>query len=212
MTTHPLYIEIARSVEEAKLFFEAHSLSALPVCEEGLLVGVLSKNTIAEEDEEALISEYRYAFDHYSVSVSTSWDAVMEAFAVHRTDMLPVVDEAQHLIGCYQLRDFVLQLAETPFIKETGRVLILEKDAHSYSFAEIAQIVESNHSQLLGLYISNYHEDTVLITVKLITDALSEVLQTFRRYGYGILSEKEDDLYREELKNIANYFDKYINL
>ena len=201
MTTHPLYIEITRSVEEAKLFFEAHSLSALPVCEEGLLVGVLSKATIAEEAEEALISEYRYAFDHYSVSVSTSWDAVMEAFAAHRTDMLPVVDEAQHLIGCYQLRDFVLQLAETPFIKEKGRVLILEKDAHSYSFAEIAQIVESN-----------YHEDTVLITVKLTTDALSEVLQTFRRYGYGILSEKEDDLYREELKNIANYFDKYINL
>ena len=49
MTTHSLYIEITRSVEEAKLFFEAHSLSALPVCEEGLLVGVLSKSTIAEE-------------------------------------------------------------------------------------------------------------------------------------------------------------------
>ena len=93
-------------------------------------------------------------------------------------------------------------------------MLILEKDAHSYSFAEIAQNSQkATTSQLLGLLrFLTYHEDTVLITVKLITDALSEVLQTFRRYGYGILSEKEDDLYREELKNIANYFDKYINL
>jgi len=52
----------------------------------------------------------------------------------------------------------------------------------------------------------------VHITLKIITEDLSGVLQTFRRYGYGILSEKEDDSYREELKNISRYFEKYLNM
>ena len=71
----------------------------------------------------------------------------------------------------------------------------------NYSLArKLARIVEENGGKLLGLYLSNRTENNVLITLKITTNRLSEILQHLRRYGYGILTEKEDDHYRKELK------------
>ena len=211
MTTHFLYIEPNTSIEEVKLLFEAHLLSALPVCEGNTFIGVLRKEAVEGAAKEALVSNYEYALEHYFIPLTATWDAVVEAFALYQTDMLPVINEGGDFIGYYHLDEFVLQLIETPFIQEAGYVLILQKDI-KYSFAEISRIVEENGGTLLGIYLSNRTENNVHITLKLITNQLSEILQHLRRYGYGILTEKEDDHYRKELKDIADYFEKYLDL
>ena len=211
MTTHFLHIDRNTSIEEVNLLFEAHSLSALPVCENNSFIGVLRKEAVEEAAKEALVSDYEYALEHYFIPSTATWDAVVEAFALYQTDMLPVINEGGDLIGYYHLDEFVLQLIETPFIQEAGYVLILQKDI-KYSFAEISRIVEENGGKLLGLYLSNRTENNVLITLKITTNRLSEILQHLRRYGYGILTEKEDDHYRKELKDIADYFEKYLDL
>ena len=193
------------------LLFEAHSLSALPVCENNSFIGVLRKEAVEGAAKEALVSNYEYALEHYFIPLTATWDAVVEAFALYQTDMLPVINEGGDFIGYYHLDEFVLQLIETPFIQEAGYVLILQKDI-KYSFAEISRIVEENGGTLLGIYLSNRTENNVHITLKLITNQLSEILQHLRRYGYGILTEKDGDYYRKELKDIADYFEKYLDL
>ena len=212
MTTHFLYIEPNTSIEEVKLLFEAHLLSALPVCEGNTFIGVLRKEAVDEEDKEATVADYQYALERFFVPLTATWDTVIEAFASYHTDMLPVINENQQFIGYYCLGDFIQQLTKTPFIQEAGRILILEKSAHDYSFTEISRIVEENGGKVLGLYLSNRTENDVHITLKLITNRLSEILQHLRRYGYGILTEKDDDHYRKELKDIADYFEKYLDL
>ena len=162
--------------------------------------------------KEALVSDYEYAFEHYFIPLTATWDTVVEAFALYQTDMLPVINEGGDFIGYYHLDEFVLQFIETPFIQEAGYVLILQKDTLNYSLAEVSSIVEENGGKLLGLYLSNRTENNVLITLKITTNRLSEILQHLRRYGYGILTEKEDDHYRKELKDIADYFEKYLDL
>ena len=59
MTTHFLYIEPNTSIEEVKLLFEAHLLSALPVCEGNTFIGVLRKEAVDEEDKEATVADYQ---------------------------------------------------------------------------------------------------------------------------------------------------------
>ena len=211
MTTHFLHIDPNTSIEEVNLLFEAHSLSALPVCENNSFIGVLRKEAVEGAAKEALVSNYEYALEHYFIPLTATWDAVVEAFALYQTDMLPVINEGGDFIGYYHLDEFVLQLIETPFIQEAGYVLILQKDI-KYSFAEISRIVEENGGTLLGIYLSNRTENNVHITLKLITNQLSEILQHLRRYGYGILTEKDGDYYRKELKDIADYFEKYLDL
>lgn len=212
MTTHSLHITLTTSIEEVKLLFEAHSLSALPVCEGNSFIGVLRKEAVEGAAKEALVVDYQYALERFFVSLTATWDTVIEAFASYHTDMLPVINENQQFIGYYYLGDFIQQLTKTPFIQEAGRILILEKSAHNYSFTEISRIVEENGGKVLGLYLSNRTENNVLITLKITTNRLSEILQHLRRYGYGILTEKEDDHYRKELKDIADYFEKYLDL
>ena len=212
MTTHFLYIEPNTSIEEVKLLFEAHSLSALPVCEGNTFIGVLRKEAVDEEDKEAPVADYHYALEHFFVPLTATWDTVIEAFASYHTDMLPVINENQQFIGYYYLGDFIQQLTKTPFIQEAGRILILERSVHDYSFTEISKIVEENGGKVLGIYFSNRTEDNVHITLKLASERFSDILQDFRRYGYGILTEKDDDHYRQELKDIADYFEKYLDL
>ena len=53
--------------------------------------------------------------------------------------------------------------------------------------------------------------DKVQITVKIGNAALNDVLQSFRRYGYNIVSGIEEDSYIESLKERSDYLKKYLD-
>ena len=78
--------------------------------------------------------------------------------------------------------------------------------------SQVAQIVESNNGRLLGCFISESLGDKVQITVKISLGGLSEIIQTFRRYNYDIISEHQEDAYLNTLKDRSDYLDKYLNI
>jgi hypothetical protein len=101
---------------------------------------------------------------------------------------------------------------ETPFFAEPGGILIVEKGINDYSFSEISQIVESNDAKLFGAFISKMDGDLARITIKVGNASLNEIIQTFRRYSYNIVSGHEEDSYIESLKERSKYLDKYLNM
>ncbi len=103
-------------------------------------------------------------------------------------------------------------LMKHPFLSEPGGILIVEKGINDYSFSEISQIAESNNAKLLGAFISKMDEDLVQITLKISNTSLNDVIQTFRRYSYNIISGHEEDSYIESLKERSQYLDKYLNM
>ncbi|MCY1229202.1 hypothetical protein D9M72_415590 [compost metagenome] len=78
--------------------------------------------------------------------------------------------------------------------------------------SQITQIVESNNGKLLGLFVSNVEADKVQITIKITLGAMNEIIQTFRRYNYEIISEHQEDNYLNALKERSDYLDKYLNI
>ena len=78
--------------------------------------------------------------------------------------------------------------------------------------SEISQIVETNNARILGLFISKAEMDRVQITVKISLGGLNEIIQTFRRYNYEIVSEHQEDAYLNNLKDRSDYLDKYLNI
>ncbi|MDB0610331.1 hypothetical protein PL371_00230 [Tenacibaculum maritimum] len=78
--------------------------------------------------------------------------------------------------------------------------------------SQISQIVEASGGKLLGLYISSENQDTIQVTLKVITNDINEIIQTFRRYDYAVLTQHEDDFYLEELKDRAAYLKKYLDM
>ena len=78
--------------------------------------------------------------------------------------------------------------------------------------SEVSQIVESNNATILAFYISNQTSDAIQATVKINSEDINEVIQTFRRYNYNLISEHKDDFYLQDLKDRSDYLQKYLDM
>jgi Mg/Co/Ni transporter MgtE len=200
------------SIREALDLFEDFSYSHFPVTEDGIYIGCITKETVEFSNSEALINDSRFHFERFFVRSSMIWLDVLEIFAKNDANILPVLDEKNNYIGYYELEDVIRFLHETPFLKEEGGILIIEKELNTFSMSQVAQIIESNNAKILGLFISNVANNKVEITVKISQSGLNEIIQTFRRYDYEIISEHKEDSYLNSLKERSDYLDKYLNI
>jgi CBS domain-containing protein len=179
------------SIREALDLFEDFSYSHFPVTEEGIYIGCVTKETVEFSKPEALINDSRFHFERFFVRSSMIWLDVLEVFAKNDSNLLPVLDEKNNYVGYYELEDVIRFLHETPFLKEEGGILIIEKELNTFSMSQVAQIIESNNAKILGLFISNVANNKVEITVKISQSGLNEIIQTFRTVSYTHLRAHE---------------------
>ncbi|CAM3462030.1 Acetoin utilization protein acuB [Flavobacterium longum] len=205
-------IDSQETVASVQDFFEEVTFSHFPIVDESIYIGSISADDVETFDGEKAIADYRYAMEGFFARTDMIWMDVLEIFAKNRTNVVPVLDDANVYVGYYEIEDIITLFNETPFLKEPGGVIIVEKGLADYSMSQVAQIVESNNGRILGLFISGATADTVQITVKITLGAMNEIIQTFRRYNYEIISEHQEDAYINNLKERSDYLDKYLNL
>jgi Mg/Co/Ni transporter MgtE len=199
-------------IRDAQDLFEEVTYSHFPVTEDGVYIGCVSKESVEFLNATALLKENRFQFERFFVRSTMIWLDVLEVFAKNESNLLPVLDEKNNYIGYYELEDVIHFLHETPFLKEEGGILIVAKEVNTFSMSQVAQIVESNEAKVLGLFISNITQNTVEITIKISQSGLNDIIQTFRRYDYEIISEHQEDSYLNGLKERSDYLDKYLNI
>lgn len=205
-------IGIEDTIESVQDFFADLSFSHFPVLENGIYIGSISGDDIETFDSDKKVNDYRYTLEGFFARKNMIWLDLLEVFARNHTSVVPVLDEKNSYIGYYDITDVVKFFHETPFLKEMGGIIIVEKNINDYSMSQIAQIVESNNGKLLGLFVSNVELDQVQITIKITLGAMNEIIQTFRRYNYEIISEHQEDNYLNALKERSDYLDKYLNI
>ena len=189
LNTIPVF-EMGDSLKEVIHFFTHSTYSHVGITEEGRFKGLLGEADLESFQPSSLI----------------------EVFTRNEANLLPVVDENEVLLGYYDLNDVVDLFTDMPFFTEPGAILVVSKPMRDYSFSEIAQIVEGNNTKLLGAFITTIENETVQVTLKIGDSNINEVLQTFRRYHYQVLSGSIDDKFLEELKQRSDYLDKYLNV
>ena len=148
----------------------------------------------------------------FFVRYETDWLDILEMFAQHRTNIMPVLDEAGKYLGYYELEDVMNFFNNTPFIREPGSVVVIEKGILDYSFSEITQIVESNDGKIWGMFISKIENDLAQISIKLGRANFNDILSTFRRYSYNIISSHQEDTFLTDLRSRSQYLEKYLNI
>ena len=192
--------------------FKQLRYSHLPVVNDGLFAGCLSEADVHSFDKNKKVIDYEFALEEFYVRKNTNWLDILEAFAIHNSNIMPVIDKNKKYIGYYELNDIISLFNHTPFLNEAGGIIVVEKGVRDYSFSEICQIVESNDSKVLGLFISKIEKDLVEVTIKIGHSGMSAVAHTFRRYNYNVVSSHEEDTFIEDLKDRSNYLDKYLNI
>lgn len=204
--------KVEDSLEKVIRFFHDHTYSHVAVTEKDRFIGVLSEEDVENFKIEDKIENYRYNLETFFVRRDTNWLDVLETFSRNEANLLPILGLNESVIGYYDLTDIVTVFSDTPFFTEPGGILVVAKGVKDYSFSEIAQIVESNNARFIGGFITDMQNDVVQVTIKVGTTNFNEISQTFRRYNYNILFGNNDDQFLEDLKQRADYLDKYLNV
>ncbi|WP_417942520.1 CBS domain-containing protein [Flavobacterium sp. RS13.1] len=205
-------IDSQETIASVQDFFADLSFSHFPVVENEIFIGSIASDDIETFDTNKKIIDYKYTLERFFARKSMIWLDVLEIFAKNHTNIIPVLDENNFYIGYYEMEDIMKFFQETPFLKEQGGIIIVQKGLLDYSMAQIAQIVESNNGKILGCFVSEADLENVHITVKIGVGPMNEIIQTFRRYNYEIISEHQEDTYINSLKERSDYLDKYLNI
>lgn len=205
-------LEIDVSVAEAQNIFYELKHSHFPVLENGTYVGSISNEDLENFEADKSLADYRYQFEGFFVRDDMNWLDILEIFAKNNATLLPVLDQNNSYLGYYELESIIKFFYETPFLKEEGGIIIVKKSMLDYSMSQITQIVESNNGKLLGLFVSESDYSSVSVTMKISLGEINEIIQSFRRYNYEIISVHQEDDYINILKERSDYLDKYLNI
>lgn len=207
----PLRIE--DSVKKAQKVFKNFPITHFPVIENRKLLGNFAEEdiqTIDEKGNELVL--YADLLNSFFADEKATVLELLKIFADNDTNIIPILNNQKEYIGYLDLRDVLDVFSTSPFMIEEGETLIVEKLQNDFSMSEITQIVEANGAKLLGLYLSEKSSEFVQITIKVISEEINEIMHTFRRYDYKIVSMHENDIYLEDLKNRSEYLQKYLEM
>ena len=206
-------LSLKSSIKSAKKLFDNFPITHFAVVENNKILGCFAQDDIQtiENKSDELVG-YTHLLNSFFADEKATVLELLKIFADNDTTIIPVINKEKKYIGYYDLCDVLDVFSTSPFMIEDSETLIIEKLESDYSFSEVSQIVESNDGKLLGLYISEKQQDVVQVTLKVITEDIHEIMHTFRRYDYKIISTHENDVYLEDLKNRSDYLQKYLEM
>ncbi len=205
-------IDLSDQIYNVQGIFNEINYTHLPVVHNEIYMGCISDDDVRSFEGKKTVAEYQYTLSGFFSREDDHWLEILQTFASNQTNIIPVLSTENKYLGYLELHDILNCFNETSFLNETGGIIVLEKGMRDYSFSEIGQIIESHNAVLLGMFISSRENDLTRITIKLSSTGINEILQTFRRYGYDVISEHQEDSFRRNLEDRSQYLDKYLNI
>jgi len=201
------------TIKHAQELFENFPITHVPIVEDGHLLGCVSEGDAQTiENNQTTIAEHSDLIDYFFVNESSTTLELIKLFANNDCNILPVLNDDKIYLGYFDLNDIIDVFSNSPFLYENGVEIVVEKLTNDYSGSEISQIVESNNAKLLGFYLSQETSNYIQVTIKVVSDDINEIIQTFRRYNYNIISQHQDDFYLQDLKDRSEYLQKYLDM
>jgi CBS domain containing-hemolysin-like protein len=187
-------------------------LSHFPVVENGIFRGMIRCEDLQDVNPDADIKELNYLAENFFVTEFNDWTKLFSEFLTNETNILPVLDENAQYKGVIFLEDILMDLSEIQAFTQEGTLIRVQKDADDFSFFQAAQIVETNGGKLLGILLIEENSEGVIIELKVSEGDINQILQSFRRYDYKVLSEHEEDMHLQELREHAGFLNKYLEM
>lgn len=189
---------------------ESH-LAHFPVVRYTEYLGLINEDDLAtaiKEQPEGKIETL--SLEHISVYEGLHIYEVIHAFHSHQIDVLPVVDDKQHFLGMITNSDLVDYFATITGSEEPGGIIVLELNNRDNSLSHIAQIVESDNTQIMSSYVRTFPDSTRLeVTLKLNRSNISSIVASFLRYDYVVKATFNDsrghDTTSDRYEQLMNY-------
>ncbi len=206
-------LSLADTIASAQSICNEIPITHIPIIENSIFFGCFSESDIrAIENRENSIHHYKEMLLFFYANEDTNLLELITIFSDNNTNIVPVLNHAREYLGYYELNDVLDVFSASPFLYQQGILITVEKLKKDFSICETSQIVESNNAKVLGIYISSEKADAFEVTIKVITENINTIIQTFRRYNYHIISKHKDDSYLRDLKTRSDYLQKYLDM
>jgi len=185
--------------------------SELPVLRNKQLYGTVQLDECLHSQEETISSivDAGYASVHFNSHLID----VLHIFNESKTNVCCVLNDKFEWIGIITRSEVLDGLAQSLTVSQTGAIILIEMAAHQYSGTEIARIIESEGSQILGLWLTNIAESgRIRASIKLNTQNAERIINGLQRFGYEIIAAFGDDDYKENVERRFQSFMKFIDV
>ncbi len=196
-------------IQDANEIAKEFGYSHIFVKKKGIYQGAISQQFL-EESPEGSLSTLDIHYEKFAILEDGNLLDTIKLFHTYNSNIVPVISKSEKYVGYLSCDDIFNEFSKYPLFSENGAIMIVQTNDKHYSFTEICKIVESNNSKLFGCYINAMTEDYTQITLKISSDNLASIQETFERYGYLIVLKYFDDQKDDLLKDRFGFLEKYL--
>ncbi len=189
-----------------------YKVAQLPVVQHNVFLGLVEEDHLLEQvhDERMEASSSSRLLKQIFIYEGQHVFDALRLFQMHQLDLLPVIDEQQQYKGVISSKNLIDCLAENFVAEEQGGIIVLEIGNRDNSLSHIAQIVESENTQILSSNVRSFPDSTRLeVTLKLNRIEISAIVASFSGHDYLIKAIYNDmrgyDSTRDRYDQLMNY-------
>ncbi len=191
---------------------EEENMSHYPVSDAVRFLGMVRCEDLETLDPDLTLSDAMHFMENFKAGENDDWTKLFAEFLANETNVLPVIDEEGKYKGLIFLEDLLEDLSEINAFNMDGTLIRIRKNTQDFSFSQIGQIVESSGGKLSGILIIEENPQETTADLKVHKGDINEILQNLRRFDYLILSKHEEDLHLKDIREHADFLNKYLKM
>jgi predicted transcriptional regulator len=205
-------IDVNAKVSEVKPIYDDAHIKHIAVLDQEIFVGLLDSETISNIEDEGLLTDHRHLLNNAFLFEDFTLFDWLKIKSIGHTDFVPILDADFKYTGVLSHQQIIESFGNTGLIVDLSSTLTITKETTHFNYSEVFQIAESNGAKIFGSYIKSSDQDHTEVVLNIYHTGLNELLQSFRRYGYDIISYHDEDLHHETLRANSDYFSKYLTV
>ena len=194
MTAHAVSVKPTDRLRTALDLMQANNFEGLPVLEGGVVVGVITMWDLlmrAVGKEPSFIDETAVGEVMSTKVITVNRDEIIEEAAYlmykHDLDILPVVDEAEQVVGVISENDLFRVFVKMLGLKERGtRISVMVEDRVG-QISEITRIVKDNGISIASIATTEPRHHFMNVVLRLRTTEAKKIVDDIRRAGFQVL-------------------------
>ena len=207
-------LQLSDTVAKSLQLMNDYKITHLPVVSEEKYLGLISEDDLIDEENKKIAIEFfQNDFIPASVNFNNHFLNAVSVSNHYQTNVIPVVNEANELMGTIAGQELLAALGNFSGANETGAVVVLEMERSQFSISEISRIVESDGAVILHLNMTGKHDSTLLqVTIHLNKKEISTVIAAFERYEYSVSYYSGEELFENEIDNNYRHLMNYLDI
>lgn len=208
-------ITMDETVGDALRLMEKFSLEHIPLLDDKQqLQGVLSKELLADENPDSLLSSLRsmQPILAYVLEDQHILDA-LQSITAYGLDVLPVLSHDRHFQGYVDHRTLVKNINQMLGNQETGAIIVLDMGLRDLSFAHLAHLIELEDTRILCMSTRELEDTNHLeVTIKVNTTRIAAITSALQRNNYRIKAVFNDGNDPADIKSRYEMLMNYLEL